>query len=151
MQAQGNFNAGLAVLVVSLPINLALTYYLTIVADMRVAGAALASSLTILLRPILLAGYGMVIDRSTLQCWPSAREIREGWSKDWSLVMRLAIPGVLMNLSEWLCFEIMTFATAYVSTAALAAQTFLATTTTIVWHIPFSASIACSTRACSWQ
>ncbi|KAF7197389.1 putative transporter [Pseudocercospora fuligena] len=146
MQAQGNFNAGLVVLIACLPINLGLTYYLVIVADMRVAGAALSSSLTNLIRPVLLALYAVVIDRSTLQCWPAANEVRKGWRKGWGLIMSLAVPGALMNLSEWLCFEILTFCTTYVGTAALAAQTFLATTTTIVWHVPFSASIACSTR-----
>ncbi|KXT00872.1 hypothetical protein AC578_978 [Pseudocercospora eumusae] len=146
MQAQGNFNAALVVLIACLPINLGLTYYLVIVADMRVAGAALSSSLTNLLRPVLLALYTIIIDRSALQCWPAADEVRKGWRKGWGLIMRLAVPGALMNLSEWLCFEILTFCTTYVGTAALAAQTFLATTTTIVWHVPFSASIACSTR-----
>lgn len=51
-----------------------------------------------------------------------------------------------MTLSEWLQFEILTFCTSYLGTAALAAQTFLSTTAVLVWHIPFSASIASSTR-----
>lgn len=146
MQAQSDFTAGLVILVICLPINIGLTYLLVYVADMRVAGAALSASLTNFIRPILLAIYAKYVKPSTLKCWPSASEISSEWRNEWGLIMRLAIPGTMMTLSEWLCFEILTFATAYVSDAALAAQTFLGTTATLVWHIPFSASVACSTR-----
>lgn len=125
MQAQSNFNAALFALLVALPINIALTYLLTEVFHMRVAGAALASSITNTLRPVLLAVYAVFVNPSTLKCWPSSKEIREGWRNEWGLFARLAIPGALMTLSEWLCFEILTFCTAYVGTAALAAQTFV--------------------------
>jgi MATE family multidrug resistance protein len=51
-----------------------------------------------------------------------------------------------MTLSEWLSFEILTFALTYLGNAQLAAQTFLSTTATFVWHISFSVSVAGSTR-----
>jgi MATE family multidrug resistance protein len=146
MQAQGNFTAGLVVLLICLPINVGLTYFLAVVVDMRVAGAALSSSITNLLRPLLLAAYAMFVKRSTLKCWPTAAEIAAGWWTEWGTILKLAVPGAMMTLSEWLCFEILTFCVSYVSTEALAAQSFLATVATLIWHIPFSASIACSTR-----
>lgn len=59
---------------------------------------------------------------------------------------RLAFPGVLMVMSEWLSLEILTFSTSYVSSAQLAAQTFASTGGILVWHIPFSASVAIGTR-----
>lgn len=146
MQAQGDFTAGLVVLIACLPMNIGLTYLLVYVADMRVAGAALSASLTNLIRPVLLAMYARYVKPATLQCWPLAAEIRAEWRSEWNLILRLAIPGTLMTLSEWMCFEILTFCTAYVSDAALAGQTFLGTVATLVWHIAFSASVACSTR-----
>jgi len=51
-----------------------------------------------------------------------------------------------MTLSEWMAFEILTFATSYAGTAALAAQTFLATSAIVIWHLPFAASVVTSTR-----
>lgn len=51
-----------------------------------------------------------------------------------------------MTLSEWMAFEILTFATSYAGTAALAAQTFLATSAIVVWHLSFAASVVTSTR-----
>ncbi|KAM3413813.1 hypothetical protein BST61_g10496 [Cercospora zeina] len=146
MQAQGDFMAGMIILILCLPINIGLTYLLVYVADMRVAGAALSASLTNFIRPILLAAYAKFVKPSTLKCWPSASEISSEWRKEWGLIMRLAIPGTLMALSEWMCFEILTFATAFVSNEALAGQTFIGTIATLVWHVPFSASVACSTR-----
>ncbi|KAK4613442.1 hypothetical protein CLAFUW4_09043 [Fulvia fulva] len=145
MQAQGNFAAGFYVLLACLPINIALTWALVVPAGMRVAGAALATSLTNCLRPILLIAYAIFVNRSTLKCWPSTKEIRGYWNHEWKSMIWLAIPGALMTLSEWLQFEILT-CTSYLGTAALAAQTFLSTTAVLVWHIPFSASIASSTR-----
>ncbi|CAK3903183.1 MATE efflux family [Lecanosticta acicola] len=146
MQAQGNFTAGFYVLLLCLPISAGLTWILVYTANMRVAGAALAASLTNLLRPLLLAAYARFIDRSTLQCWPSAKELKASWTKEWKPMISLAISGVLMSLCEWLCYEILTFCTTYVGAASLAAQTFLGTSAVLVWHIAFSASVACSTR-----
>lgn len=146
MQAQGDFLAGFFVLLLCLPIQVLLTWALVQGAGMRVAGAALAASLTNLVRPVLLVGYAILIKPSTLDCWPAVDDVRLGWRKGWRIMVSLAIPGALMSLSEWLCFEILTFCTSYVGTASLAAQTFLSTTAVVVWHIPFSASIAYSTR-----
>lgn len=51
-----------------------------------------------------------------------------------------------MTVFEWFTFEIMTFSTSYLGTVPLAAQGILVSVTTVLWHIPFSASIAVSTR-----
>lgn len=146
MQAQGNFAAGFYVLLICLPINAGLTWVLVYTANMRVAGAALAASLTNNLRPLLLAAYSRFIDPESLKCWPSTKEIAASWKKQWKPLVGLAVPGVLMSICEWLSYEILTFCTAYVGTASLAAQTFLGTSSYLVFHIAFSASVACSTR-----
>lgn len=132
LQAQGNFTGGLYVLLICLPVTIGLNYALVIAADMRVSGAALAASLTNTLRPLLLAAYSLFLNRSTLKCWPSKSEIVSTWNKEWYAMLRLAASGTVINLSEWLSFEILTFSLAYLGNAPLAAQTFLTTTSNLV-------------------
>lgn len=132
MQAQNNFTSGLMVLVACLPLNVFLNWLLVFHFDLRIAGAALAAALTNLVRPILLIGYALIVNRKTLQCWPDPFESKSLWV-NWKPMVNLSIPGAVMTLSEWMAFEILTFATSYAGTVALAAQTFLATTTVVVW------------------
>ena len=61
-------------------------------------------------------------------------------------MIRLALPGLVMVLAEYLAFEILTLASSYVGTTALAAQSVLTTICSITWQIPFPISIAASTR-----
>ncbi|KAK3707127.1 hypothetical protein LTR37_012296 [Vermiconidia calcicola] len=145
MQAQGNFTSGLIVLIACLPINIFFNWLLVFHLDMRVAGAALAAALTNLVRPGLLIGYALYINPAALQCWPEQLKWTTLWS-NWKPMVSLSIPSTVMTLSEWMAFEILTFATSYVGTVDLAAQTFLATGVVVVWHMPFAASVVTSTR-----
>ena len=61
-------------------------------------------------------------------------------------MISLSVPGAVMTLCEWFTFEILTFTTSFLSVMDLAAQTILATVCVLFWHIPFSASVAVSTR-----
>jgi multidrug resistance protein, MATE family len=61
-------------------------------------------------------------------------------------MIRLAVPGFVMVISEFLAFEILTLACSHISTTALAAQSVLATLSVITFQIPFPISIAASTR-----
>ena len=61
-------------------------------------------------------------------------------------MIRLALPGLLMVEAECLAFEILTLAASYFGTSPLAAQSVLATLTSITFQIPFPISIAASTR-----
>lgn len=61
-------------------------------------------------------------------------------------MIRLALPGLLMVEAEYLAFEILTLASSYFGTTHLAAQSVLATITSLTWQIPFPISIAASTR-----
>jgi len=61
-------------------------------------------------------------------------------------MLRLAFPGYVMLISEFLCFEILTLASAHISASALAAQSVLATLSIITFQVPFPISIAASTR-----
>ena len=145
LQAQGNFTSGLLVLVICVPINIFLNWFLVFYLGLRIQGAALAAALTNLVRPFLLVADVLLFRRETLHCWP--RDIT--WSSlwiNWKPQVALAVPGVVMTLSEWLAFEILTFATSYAGVEQLAAQTFLATISVIVWHVHFSGSVVTSTR-----
>ena len=61
-------------------------------------------------------------------------------------MVRLAAPGVMMTLCEWLAFDILSFSAAYLSNVHLAAQSVLMTVCVLMYHIPFPVSIAATTR-----
>lgn len=61
-------------------------------------------------------------------------------------MIRLAVPGYMMVISEFLAFEILTLASSRLSTTALAAQSVLGSLSVITFQIPFPISIAASTR-----
>lgn len=61
-------------------------------------------------------------------------------------MIKLALPGLVMVLAEYLAFEILTLAASYFSVTHLAAQSILATLTALTFQLPFSISIAASTR-----
>lgn len=61
-------------------------------------------------------------------------------------MLRLAVPGVIMVASEWGAFEITSLAASYIGVSALAAQSILNTTASILFQAPFAVSVAVSTR-----
>ena len=78
-----------------------------------------------------------------MECWA-------GFSlkafKNWVPMIRLALPGLVMILAEWLAFEILTLSASWISPSHLAAQSLLSTISTVTYQIPFPISIAASTR-----
>lgn len=104
-------------------------------------GAPIAVAITDNLLPVCLAAYVYFI--AGRECW-------NGFTKrafrNWGLMIRLALPGLLMVEAECLAFEVLTLASSYLGTTALAAQSVLSTVSTITFYIPFSLSIAGSTR-----
>lgn len=61
-------------------------------------------------------------------------------------MIRLALPGLVMILAEYLAFEILTLSASWISPTHLATQSVLSTISTITYQIPFPISIAASTR-----
>lgn len=145
LQSQGNFTSGLLVLLICVPINIFLNWLLVFHLDLRIFGAALAAALTNLIRPFLLVLDIILFRQNSWYCWPSQLKWRSLFA-NWKPMASLALPGVIMTMSEWLAFEALTFATSYAGTEQLAAQTFLATISVIVWHVHFSGSVVTSTR-----
>lgn len=78
-----------------------------------------------------------------MECWNGFT--RKAF-KNWGPMVRLALPGLVMILAEYLAFEILTLTSSYISSTHLAAQSVLATISTITYQIPFPISIAASTR-----
>lgn len=140
-QAQGLFHATTWVLVFMAPFNVFLSWFFVWHLGYGFVGAPMAIAVTETLLPILLFVFVRFVDGS--QCWG-------GFSRralsNWGVMVRLALPGMVMVEAEWLAFEILTLLASRFGTEYLAAQSVLATITTITFQIPFPVSIAASTR-----
>lgn len=143
LQAQGEFRTAVAVLIICAPINAFLSWLFAFHLGMGLDGAALGAALANDLRPVLLLLFIVYGDKTKHQCWTGfSRNALRGWGP----MIKLSVAGSAVTLAEWAAFEIVTFSTSYLSTAHLAVQTILTTTAVFVWHIPFSFSVAVSTR-----
>lgn len=142
-QAQGLFNASLFVLIVATPINILLNYLFVFVLHWYLPGAALANVLSNTLLPFLLWIYVYFIAPSSLECWAG---FTRAALTDWGPMAKLSLPGIIMVEAEWLAFDILTFSSSYLSTEHLAAQSVIMSTAVMIYHIPFSTSVAVSTR-----
>ncbi|KAI1174625.1 MATE efflux family protein [Nemania sp. FL0916] len=141
VQSQGLFSATTYVLLIAAPINVFINWFLVWHVGLGFVGAPIAVAITQTLIPILLVLYVAFVDGS--QCWGgfSKRSLR-----NWGPMIRLAIPGMIMVVAEWLAFEILTLLSAQFGTEYLAAQSILVTVTSTMFMIPFPVSIAASTR-----
>ena len=150
LQAQGSFRPALLILVLCTPVNAALTWLLAFRLRMGLAGAALGAALTNALRPLLLLAYLLLLPagrRALDACWGGfARAALSTDPAAWGPAARLSVAGSAVNLGEWAAFEVVAFSTSYLSTRHLAAQTILTTASIVAWHVPFSVSVAASTR-----
>ncbi|KAF3938031.1 hypothetical protein ABW19_dt0200424 [Dactylella cylindrospora] len=147
VQAQGIFTAATYILIICAPINALLNYLLVWhpVIGFGFLGAPTAVVITNWLMPLLLFLYVVFIRGS--ECWGGFSS--KAW-KNWSPMITLALPGLVMILSEFVAFELLTLAASYLSTEHLAAQSVLATCTSVTFQIPFALSIATSTRVANF-
>ncbi|KAH7130940.1 putative MATE efflux family protein subfamily [Dactylonectria macrodidyma] len=141
LQAQGLFSATTYVLLIGAPVNALLQWLLVWKLGLGFIGAPMAVVITRTLLPVLLILYTKLIRGS--QCWGgfSTRAFANWW-----VMIRLAVPGMIMVEAEWLAFEINTVVSSRFGTEYLAAQSILIALTTISYQIPFPVSIAASTR-----
>ncbi|KAK6512068.1 hypothetical protein TWF481_000965 [Arthrobotrys musiformis] len=149
VQAQGIFMAATYILLICAPVNALLNYLLVWhpVIGFGFLGAPTAVVITNWLMPLLLFLYVVFIRGS--ECWGgfSKKAIS---LKSWGPMVKLALPGLIMILSEFVAFELLTLAASYLSTRHLAAQSVLATCTSVTFQIPFALSIATSTRVANF-
>ncbi|EOD43560.1 putative mate efflux family protein [Neofusicoccum parvum UCRNP2] len=141
VQAQGLFSATFYVLIICAPLNAFMNWLFVWKFEWGFVGAPIAVSVTENLLPLLLFLYVRYVDG--MQCWGGFSRLA---LKNWGPMIRLAIPGLIMVLAEFLAFEILTLSASWISTTHLAAQSVLSTLTAITYQIPFPVSIAASTR-----
>ncbi|CCH44185.1 Multidrug resistance protein [Wickerhamomyces ciferrii] len=142
LQAQGNFHGGQYVLFICAPLNILFNYLFVFSFDFGLQGSAAAVALNYWLMTILLFSYVAFIDGK--KCWNGfvISEITKGWGE----MLKLALPSIIMIQAEFLAFEIITLSCSFFGTTSLAAQSVVATAASLAFQIPFSASIAATTR-----
>ncbi|KAK5132307.1 hypothetical protein LTR08_009215 [Meristemomyces frigidus] len=141
VQAQGRFAATSYVLLIAAPINIFLHWLFVWKFEWGFIGCPIAVVITENLMPLLLFAYVRFV--GGMECWPGfTRQALHNW---WPMV-RLAIPGLIMVMAEFLAFEILTLASARISATHLAAQTVLQSLSVLTYQLPFPLSIAASTR-----
>lgn len=141
VQAQGLFSANFYVLLVCAPLNAFMNWLFVWKFEWGFVGAPIAVSVTENLLPICLFLYVRFVDG--MECWGGFSRLA---LRNWGPMVRLALPGLVMVLAEWMAFEILTLSASWISTTHLAAQSVLSTLTAITYQIPFPVSIAASTR-----
>jgi MATE family multidrug resistance protein len=141
VQAQGLFHANLYVLLICAPINAVMNYLLVWRVGLGFVGAPIAVAITDNMLPLVLFLYVYFIDGK--QCWGG---FSRNAFKNWIPMIKLALPGLVMVLAEFLAFEILTLAASWIGSTHLAAQSVLSTITALTFQIPFPISIAASTR-----
>lgn len=142
MQAQGRFSATLYVLLFCAPLNIALHYIFVFIFDFGFLGCPVAVVITENLMPLLLFTY-VRFAPGAMDCWPGFS--RKAFN-NWGPMIRLALPGLVMVLAEFLAFEILTLSSSWISSTHLAANTVLQSLSVLTYQLPFPVSIAASTR-----
>ncbi|KAG9253413.1 tyrosyl-DNA phosphodiesterase-domain-containing protein [Emericellopsis atlantica] len=140
-QAQGLFRATTHVAMIAAPLNVLLLWLFVWKLDMGFIGAPISVAIVENVLPLLLFLWVRFVDGR--QCWGGfTRRALQNW---WVMV-RLALPGMVMVEAEWMAFEIMTLLASRFGSEYLAAQSAVATLGTIAYQLPFPVSIAASTR-----
>lgn len=145
LQAQGIFEAGTGVLFISAPINIFLLWFLVWNEKYGIGyiGAPIATVINFWIMAVLLVLYAIFVDGS--KCWFGFCSPKELFTR-WSQLSHLAIPGIVMLISEYLAYEIMTLFALYFGTIELAAQSAVGSIALLTYMVPFALSIASSTR-----
>jgi len=141
VQAQGRFDANLYVLLVAAPLNVLMHWLFVWQFDWGFIGCPIAVVITECLMPLFLFLYVRFI--GGMECWPGFT--RKAFT-NWGPMVRLALPGLIMVLAEFLAFEILTLASARITAEHLAANTVLQSVSVLTYQLPFPLSIASSTR-----
>ncbi|KAL3451779.1 MATE efflux family protein [Aspergillus insuetus] len=141
LQAQGIMRPGTYVLLLTSPLNAALTHLFVHTLDLSLLGAPLALGISYWTSFFLLVGYTRFIAGSA--CWG-------GWTRE-SLsnlptFARLALMGIIHVGTEWWAFEIVALAAGRLGTIPLAAQSVIMTADQVLNTIPFGIGVATSAR-----
>lgn len=141
VQAQGLFSVNMYILLICAPLNAFLNWLFVWHLGWGFIGAPIAVSITENILPIMLFLYVRFIDG--YQCWGG---FDRRALKNWTPMIKLALPGLVMVLAEFLAFEVLTLSSSWLGETELAAQSVLGSVTGITFQIPFPMSVAASTR-----
>ncbi|KFX87718.1 hypothetical protein V490_08073 [Pseudogymnoascus sp. VKM F-3557] len=141
VQAQGLFSATTYVLLIAAPLNAFMNWLFVWRFEWGYIGAPIAVAVTHNLLPLLLFLYVYFIDGR--QCWGG---LGKRALTNWTPMIQLALPGLVMVEAEFLAFEALVLASSYFGTTHLAANSILVSITSITYQIPFPLSIATSMR-----
>lgn len=141
VQAQGLFNVNMYILLICAPLNAFLNWLFVWHLGWGFVGAPIAVTITENILPIMLFLYVRFIDG--YQCWGG---FDRRALKNWTPMIKLALPGLIMVLAEFLAFEVLTLSSSWLGETELAAQSVLGSITGITFQIPFPMSVAASTR-----
>ncbi|KAJ5595026.1 MATE efflux family protein [Penicillium hispanicum] len=143
VNAQGIFNAPTYVLICVVPINIALHWLFVYKLEWGFIGAPLAAAIS----DTTLAA-GLLVSASVFgvgwQLWPGLSFIVE-WSH-WRTLLRLAIPGSVTVLAEFLTFELLTLWAGKINDISLAAESVLNAAVAVALQLPFSLGNSVSLR-----
>ncbi|KAI8093413.1 mate-domain-containing protein [Halteromyces radiatus] len=143
LQAQGIMYASTYCLLIASPINVGLNYLFVNTFGLGFIGAPLATSCSYWLMLLLLLCYINISGHG-----------KEGWGgwnwkecrKNWGSFLRLAIPGMLVVMSEWWAFELASLASSYLGTNALASQSIVMSISSCTYTIPYGLGVAVANR-----
>ncbi|KZM25953.1 uncharacterized protein EKO05_0009162 [Ascochyta rabiei] len=141
VQAQGLFSINMYILLVCAPLNAFLNWLFVWHLGWGFVGAPIAVAITENVLPIALFLYVRFIDG--YQCWGG---FDRRALKNWTPMIKLALPGLVMVLAEFLAFEVLTLSSSWLGESELAAQSVLGSITGLTFQIPFPMSVAASTR-----
>lgn len=146
LQSQGIFDASTYVLFFCAPFNAIMNYTLVWVLNFGYIGAPIAVSINYTLMALGLFVYTLNTknEANPMRCWTKLESRRI--FRNWGELIKLSIPNLIMIMSEFLSFEILTLLASYLGTVPLAAQSIIATMASLTYQIPYGVSIASSTR-----
>lgn len=132
------------VLLLVSPINLVANYFLVWHPKYGYGfiGVPITVVLSFWLLPLFIFIYSYF--STAKQCW-GGLDTKACFS-NWSPMLKLAVPGIIMIEAEYLAFQVLNFFAASISTIALAAQSICSTIGSLVFQILFSVSVLVGTR-----
>lgn len=153
LQCQGIFHASTIVLLFCAPFNALMNYLL--VWDKRIGIGYLGAPISVALNYWLMA-LGLLMytiftkhEANPRKCWNGIISPEQVF-KNWKKMFSLALPGIIMVEAEFVGFEVLTIFASHLGTAELGAQSIISTIASLAYQIPFSISIATSTRVANF-
>ncbi|KAI9296154.1 mate-domain-containing protein [Neoconidiobolus thromboides FSU 785] len=141
LQAQNIMNASAYILILSLPICVLCNYILVWHPALSIGFIGAPISLVISTWSSFLFSICYVLFIDGKQAWGG---FTINAFKEWNIIIKLGIPGVIMLCSEWWTYEILAFCASYINTTSLAAHGSLGNLGTLFFQISIGTSAVAS-------